>query len=142
MSKFPAILSELRKERSLTQRELARILDLSPSTISMYENGNREPDYETLKKFAFYFDCSVDYLLGTVPFGRHYVFDEMPRDRDWSGRPLTDQHKDVNSELTLSPEEQTIIRCYRIASADDRAMVDLALKKYRENPAASDTKAV
>jgi transcriptional regulator with XRE-family HTH domain len=57
-------LKTLRNEKNLTQRELARLLNLSPSTIAMYETGQRFPDPETLKKIADFFNVSIDYLLG------------------------------------------------------------------------------
>lgn len=54
----------LREEKGLTQRDLARLLKLSPSTIAMYETDRRMPDPDTLRKIADFFDVSVDYLLG------------------------------------------------------------------------------
>ena len=57
-------LKELRKERGLNQRELALYLKLSPSTIAMYETGQRIPDADTLEKLADYFNVSVDFILG------------------------------------------------------------------------------
>ncbi|MCK8825363.1 helix-turn-helix domain-containing protein [Fuchsiella alkaliacetigena] len=57
-------LKELRKKEELSQRELAKKLNLSGSTIGMYEAGKRKPDSDTLQKIASFFDVSVDYLLG------------------------------------------------------------------------------
>jgi transcriptional regulator with XRE-family HTH domain len=37
---------------------------MNQNTISRYENLEREADYETLIRFADYFDVSLDYLLG------------------------------------------------------------------------------
>ena len=54
---------ELRTEFSLTQKQLAEILDLTPAAIGLYEQGRREPDLETLEKMAEYFSVSIDYLL-------------------------------------------------------------------------------
>ena len=53
----------LRKQRNITMKELGEELNLGESTISMYENGKRTPDYETLKKIAKYFNVSSSYLL-------------------------------------------------------------------------------
>lgn len=39
-------------------------MNMTQQRISAYEKGKREPDIETLKQFAEYFNCSVDYLLG------------------------------------------------------------------------------
>lgn len=64
MSTFGARLKLLRKQDDLTQDALAKALGISKSTISMYENGNREPDFETLEAFADYFNVDLDYLMG------------------------------------------------------------------------------
>lgn len=58
-------LRKLREEKRLTQKELAQALGLgSKSTITNYEQNDRDPDYETLIKIAKYFEVSIDYLLG------------------------------------------------------------------------------
>ena len=57
-------LKTLRKERNISQLKLAIDLNMSQNTISRYENMEREADYETLVKFADYFQVSLDYLLG------------------------------------------------------------------------------
>ena len=57
-------LKKLRKEKNISQLKLALDLNMNQNTISRYENGEREADYETLIKFADYFDVSLDYLLG------------------------------------------------------------------------------
>ena len=59
MNYFGARLKYLRKQDNLTQLELATALGISKSTISMYENGNREPDFETKEAFADYFNVSI-----------------------------------------------------------------------------------
>jgi len=57
-------LKKLRKERKLSQKKLAKELNLSPSTIAMYETNKRNPDSETLEKMSDLFNVSIDYLLG------------------------------------------------------------------------------
>ena len=57
-------LRELRKQKNLSIKELGAMLGLAESTISLYENGKREPDIATLIKIANYFNVSVDELLG------------------------------------------------------------------------------
>lgn len=54
----------LRKERKLSQKELGIAVGVAQNTVCNWENGNREPDHEALKKMASFFDCSIDYLLG------------------------------------------------------------------------------
>lgn len=57
-------IRELRKLKGLTLKEFGDILNLSESTVSMYENNKRNPDYLTIKKIADFFMVSTDYLLG------------------------------------------------------------------------------
>lgn len=62
--KFADVLKELRTSMGYTQDELSKNMNISKSAISMYENGNREPDFETLEVFADYFNADIDFLLG------------------------------------------------------------------------------
>ena len=57
-------LKELRRDRKISQVKLAMDLNLTQNSISRYENGEREADYDTLVAIADYFNVSVDYLLG------------------------------------------------------------------------------
>ena len=57
-------LKKLRKMRKISQLKLAIDLNMNQNTISRYENMERQADYETLIRFADYFNVSLDYLLG------------------------------------------------------------------------------
>ena len=61
---FSNNLKKLRKERGLTQKELADALGIAKSTISMYENNNREPDFETEELIADFFNVDMNTLRG------------------------------------------------------------------------------
>ena len=61
---FKDILKKLREEQNLKQKELSLKLNLSPSSISMYENGKRAPDIDTFELIADYFNVNLDYLKG------------------------------------------------------------------------------
>lgn len=56
-------LREIRKNRGISQLKLAMDLNMNQNSISRYECGEREADYNTLIKFADYFNVSIDYLL-------------------------------------------------------------------------------
>lgn len=57
-------LKDLRDELQLDQKEMGKILNLTPSAYGYYEQGRNEPSLETLAKIARIFDVSTDYLLG------------------------------------------------------------------------------
>ena len=61
---FGKNLSSLRKSKGLTQYELAERLGFSRGQLANYEQGQREPDFESLQKIANFFDVSTDYLIG------------------------------------------------------------------------------
>ena len=63
-NKFGDNLKKLRTDNQITQSELAKALGVSPSTVGMYETGEREPNFETEEKIADYFNVSLDYLRG------------------------------------------------------------------------------
>lgn len=57
-------LKYLREKKNISQLKLAMDLNMNQNSISRYENGQRQADYDTLIAFADYFDVSIDYLLG------------------------------------------------------------------------------
>jgi len=63
---FGTKLHMLRKERKLRQEDMAKQLGIARTTYAMYEQGKREPDYNTLIKLSTFFEVSIDYLLGTT----------------------------------------------------------------------------
>ena len=66
MATFGERLRLLRRTSKMTQRELAHANHIGESSVSMYEQGYREPDFETLEKFAEYFNVDINYLLGRI----------------------------------------------------------------------------
>ena len=67
-------LKLLRKQKNITLQEMATDFNSSPQVLNNYENGKRQPDFDTLIKLADYFGVSVDYLIGrkgasAAPFG-------------------------------------------------------------------------
>ena len=61
---FQLVLKELRERYKLSQVELAKKLNLSPSTIGMWESGRNKPEFDTIIKLSKIFNVSVNYLMG------------------------------------------------------------------------------
>ena len=57
-------LKELREEKRLTQKELAKALGLKRTRIAAYETGVNNPEYAVLLRLADYFHVTLDYLTG------------------------------------------------------------------------------
>ena len=79
----------------MSQDELARLTQLSKSTISMYENGNREPKFETLEVIADFFNVDMNTLL--------------------------DKKQPI---MVLTQQEETHIKKYRQLDADGKEEID------------------
>ena len=60
---FHEKLQELRKNRGLTQEELAEVLYVSRTAISKWESGRGYPSIDSLKEISNYFSVSIDDLL-------------------------------------------------------------------------------
>lgn len=63
MTKFHAVLKELRSEKALSQKELGEIVGVDQRTISNWEVAKVEPDLSMIVKIADYFGVTTDYLL-------------------------------------------------------------------------------
>lgn len=88
-------LRELRKKYNLTLKELGQELGLAESTLSQYENGNRQPSFEILLQLSKFFNVTVDYLLGNSNKAT-----EPPSDNHTIGERLRQRRKDLG--LTLA----------------------------------------
>ncbi len=64
MKIFGERLKELRKEKGLSQKEVADYLNISSITLLHYEKNQREPSFDLLVEISKYFGVSIDYLFG------------------------------------------------------------------------------
>ena len=85
-------LKELRKEKKVKQKELAAILGIQESAISLYETNRNTPNDKTKVEIAKYFDVSLDYLLGViderVPYYDNVKFVILPENMSEEERML------------------------------------------------------
>ncbi len=79
-SDFPRIITLLRKERNISQKNAANDLGVSQALLSHYEKGIRECGLEFLVKAADYYGVSCDYLLGRSPdpAGKTISYNDIP----------------------------------------------------------------
>ncbi|EAC7182500.1 XRE family transcriptional regulator [Listeria monocytogenes] len=61
-------ISELRNKKGISQLQLAKDLNVSTSTVSMWETNKRAIKNERIIQLADYFNVTTDYLLGRVEF--------------------------------------------------------------------------
>ncbi|HAU86427.1 MAG TPA: XRE family transcriptional regulator [Lachnospiraceae bacterium] len=65
MNEFSIRLKKLRMNQGYTQQQLANLLGISKSAISMYESGGREPELSIIQRMADIFEVNIDTLVGT-----------------------------------------------------------------------------
>lgn len=94
MAQFKDLLSELRKDAGLSQKQFAELFHQSGSTISSYETGRNEPNYETLIQYAEYFNVTTDYLIGRV---KHNLSPEILSERIVDGVEIWEIVKQIRS---------------------------------------------
>ena len=83
-NKFNENLKEARLKKGISQKDVAENIGVAKSTYSLYENGNREPNVNTIKKIADYLCVSADSLLGLEDqpqtIAAHFDGDEYTED--------------------------------------------------------------
>ncbi len=98
-------IKALRVEKKMSQKELAELLGVSPSTIGMYEQGRRNPDGNKIVKLCEVFSVSSDSLLGVS---------ELPKDttdiiREISERIRSDKGITLNgAPLSIEDRERLL----------------------------------
>lgn len=97
---FAARLREKREELGISQKDLAKQLNVSSSTVGMWERGKRNPDNDTLPKIANYFGVTVDYLLGRTddPLGQ-VIFVQSIEPTTKIGQPIVYKASDLREAL-------------------------------------------
>ena len=65
-------LKELREDRDIKQAEIALLLNCKQNTYQQYESGKRQIPIECLKKLAFYYNTSIDYILDLTDESKPY----------------------------------------------------------------------
>ena len=61
-------IKELRKERGLTQKEFAKLMNKSETGVASWEQGLSEPCVNDIRLMCSIFECSADYLLGLTDY--------------------------------------------------------------------------
>lgn len=99
-------LRDLRTEKQLTQKQLAQSLGFSANIICEWEKARCEPNSETLKNLADFFDVSIDYLLGrSDELGTVVIKHDNPTDE-----LTTEERALVADYRSLSPALQEMVR--------------------------------
>ena len=99
----PRVMVTLRRGAGMTQAELAKKLGISKSSVSMYECGNREPEFDLLEKMADLLRVDMNVLLGR-------------------GEPLVNNDPELTAYLEAlrdRPEMRALFRLSQNATRED-----------------------
>lgn len=111
-------LRTLRGTVNLSQARLAQALGLKQSAVNRYENDQSDPPFETLLKYADFFDVSMDYIFGRT---------DAPQGRMFANQPKLEQGY---------PEmEQFIEMCFDPKSPMSQRLKETMLRLMKENDA-------
>lgn len=123
MDGFGERLRRLRKERDITQGQLAEVIGVVPSAVGKYERIPQSyPSVEALMKIADYFDVSIDYLLRGVQAAPSV-------ENNLNGQMLNSSFVQANhggvvfngdSQKAISPEAIELLRIYETLNGRDR----------------------
>ena len=119
MGTFKDMLKYLRNRDKLSQSQLAEKLGVAKSTISMYEVGKREPDFETLEAIADLFNVDMNFLLGK---------DGSENDDHYY---LNDETRQIAQEAFENPELRTLFNAAETSAERLRAHIEF-MKSLKE----------
>lgn len=77
-------LKDLREERDVLQKDLAKAVHRTRACISSWEQGKTEPSIDDLIKLADFFDITIDYLVGRETYGGS-AMSKLSNNRDLRG---------------------------------------------------------
>lgn len=81
-------IRELREDRDIPQREIARMLNMSQTGYSKYETGENDVPTAVLIKLSMIYNVSIDYILGMTDEKKRYILcsefvDEVPETQEY-----------------------------------------------------------
>lgn len=110
-------LRNLRKSHLLTQKDIARMLNISRQAYSNYETGTRSPDIDLLIRLSQLYTITLDELVNQT-----FTVDGMIRER--KGPYFTGVELDSCDTMYLTAEEIHVIQKYRTLVSDNKRIVD------------------
>ena len=108
-------LKQLRLENNKNMKETAQLLGMPYTTYISYEKEDREPNSETLIRFAEFYDVSVDYLVGNSD------------KRKITLQEFLDSEEEKRDKLGVSKKEWDLMMRYRYATEKEKTIIDTLL---------------
>lgn len=100
-------LKDSRKSSGYTQKELARVLNVKPATISAWEVGRNEPSISMLKQIADVLGVTFEYLAGVKePTADSVDLKNDPIVLSYGGKPVSDEDMDIIKAILARHNEK------------------------------------
>nr|WP_213974942.1 helix-turn-helix transcriptional regulator [Tepidanaerobacter acetatoxydans] len=125
-------IKTLREREGLTQIEFAKILNISNTTLSQYESGQRVPSDEIKTKIADFFGVTIDFLLGRT---------DTPTPADKISESVSDDPELAKfwDELKEREDLQLLFKQTREMSPEDIKKIIRIIKAIEDEEAADDS---
>lgn len=94
-------LKSLREEKGISQQKLADEINTNQQNIHRYERGINEPDIQTLKDLADFFETSIDFLVGNTNIC-HRIEPVQPFDLNDEESDLIKKYRQLNRNARKS----------------------------------------
>ena len=115
-------IKEARLQNGISQKELATAIGVAQNTLSQYENGKREADYDTILKISEILNCPIDYLIRGEDGENHINrIAELREERNLSQQELAliigvTPNAVSNWEMGIKTQTMVLLKKWRISS--------------------------
>lgn len=131
MALFKDRLRELRLQKNYSQQDLADRIKVTKQTISQYERGVREPDYDNLLALCDVFNVSTDYLLGKDDVTMRLLDADALRKMD-ECYYLNEETAQAAQEIFDNPDLRALFDAGRDSKPEDLRMAADLLTRLKE----------
>ena len=118
-------LKQLRIEKGITQKEMAKDLGTTDVSIGRYEKGEREPKTDMLNTLANYFDVTTDYLLGRTDIKNNSNSNKINANKN-------DNENDIEKIIDELMEQKGLMLCGEPMSEEDMFLLRNSIRSTIE----------
>jgi len=115
MDSFGTRLVKSRENKNLNQKELAKLLGISPTRLNYWEKDKREPDVAMIKSISRILCVSANYLIGLC---------------EHQNQTAANSHPPTQENIDLTPEEIMFLHAFRNADDGARQVVRYTLERF------------
>lgn len=127
MEEYAVRIKKLRKEKDLTQQDLADALGITKSAVSMYERGRRRPNFEVADAMADFFNVSIGYISGSSDLRGSYPRGVGDASRVVNIERPFDAKNEFRSVEAVTQQDLNVLEAYRNASEEIKNAVKRVL---------------